>query len=495
MVVYVKIIEKLGNEVSIISLPSEDILVGDYITIEDEEKNSKLVIQVYDERYLDHPGLIEDMIRDEVMRASADFIESDPLKINTISHFIRDIRLLKCKIRGSINENKFSSSVSWLPSRVKSKLQKIRITKMLKLAGQDGLRQIKIGESHNGEPLNIFAEDLDGQLNIITGKKGSGKSHLSKLLASELVKHGAYVFIFDLNNEYGGLALNKDMSPSMNANKCINLSPGDSMIFNLKYLGLPSLISLFSHVLDIPDASLREFIRMWKILESQNSISMSSLNNIIQTSRCNEFVRDAVYSRFHTLLSSKLISDDKSFMIEDIFSKLKDGGLIIISLGQVSPLIRRMVVEIFLSKLVDLLEKKHIPPIFLFAEEAHLYLRETYWGDIITRMRHFGIFTTFITNEPNAIDDGIFRQVDNIFLFNFTNDTDLEKISRVTMIDTETVKSMVRTLPQRNCLALGRVVANLPIKIEVSKMDIITLGETQLFFKPIKQLYPLLKNI
>jgi len=153
-----------------------------------------------------------------------------------------------------------------------------------------------------------------------------------------------------------------------------------------------------------------------------------------------------------------------------------------------------MVVEIFLSKLVNLLEKKEIPPIFLFAEEAHLYLKETYWGDIITRMRHFGIFTTFITNEPNAIDDGIFRQVDNIFLFNFTNDTDLEKLSRVTMIDTETVKSMVRTLPQRNCLTLGRVVANLPVKVEIKKMDLLTLGETQLFFKPKKEVYPLLKQ-
>lgn len=492
--IILKIVEKLGNEVSIISLPSEDIIVGDYITIADDEKNSKLVVQVYDERYLDHPGLVEDMVRDEIMRDSGDFTDSDPLKINTISNFIRDIRLLKCKIRGSIDDNIFTSSVSWLPSRVKSNLQKIRISKMMKLAGQHGSREIKLGEVHNGEPLSIFAEDLDGQLNIITGKKASGKSHLSKLLASELVKHGAYVFVFDLNNEYGGLAMNKDKTPSTIAQKCITLSPGDSMTFNLKYLGLPSLVSLLRNVLDIPGASLREFIRMWKVLESQNSVSMRSLKNIIQTSRCNEFVRDAVYSRFHTLLSSKLFTDEKSFMIEDIFSKLKDGGLIIISLGKVSPLVRQMVVEIFLSKLVNLLEKKEIPPIFLFAEEAHLYLRETYWGDIITRMRHFGIFTTFITNEPNAIDDGIFRQVDNIFLFNFTNDTDLEKIGRVTMIDTETVKSMVRTLPQRNCLALGRVVANLPVKVEIKKMDLLTLGETQLFFKPKIENYPILKQ-
>ena len=482
-----KIVEKIGNDVSIISLPSENILIGDYITIEEEEKNSQLVVQVYDERYLDHSSLIEDMVRDEVMKASTDWVESDPLQINTISYFIQDIRLLKCKIRGNIDGNRFTSSVSWLPSRVKASLHKIPVAKMMQLAGQSGLRKINIGKTHDGEQLHIFAESLDGQLNIITGKKESGKSHLSKLMASELVKHGAYVFVFDLNNEYGQLDRNKDGSHSTNM-KCITLSPSDTLVFKLKYLGLSSMTGLLSHVLDIPGASLREFIKMWKVLESQNSLTMKSLGDLIQTSRCNEYVRDAIFSRFHTLLSSKLFSDEKSFKIEDIFSEFREGCLVVISLGQISPLVRQMVVEIFLTKLVNLLEKKDIPPIFLFAEEAHLYLRETYWGDIITRMRHFGIFTTFITNEPNAIDDGIFRQVDNIFLFNFTNDIDLEKIGRVTMIDTETVKSMVRTLPRKSCLALGRAVVNLPVKVEVAQMDTVTLGQTRLFFESKKEL-------
>jgi len=239
---------------------------------------------------------------------------------------------------------------------------------------------------------------------------------------------------------------------------------------------------MLNHVLDMPGASLREFIRLWKLLESQKSLSMRALGDQIQTTRCNELVRDALFSRYHTMLSSGLFTDEQSFRIEDIFSKLPNGGLVVISLGGVSAHIRQMIVEIFLGKLVGLLESKRIPPVFLFAEEAHLYLRETYWDDIVTRMRHFGIFTTFITNQPDAINDGIYRQVDNIFLFNFTNDTDLEKIARVTMIDTDTVKSIVRTLPPRNCLALGHAVANLPIIVKVTQTETRNLGETRLFF-------------
>ena len=80
-----------------------------------------------------------------------------------------------------------------------------------------------------------------------------------------------------------------------------------------------------------------------------------------------------------------------------------------------------------MNKLIELLEKSLIPPIFIFAEEAQLYIRDTYWEDLITRMRHFGIYSTFITNQPDAINDTIYRQVDNIFLFNFTNDSESRK--------------------------------------------------------------------
>ena len=135
----------------------------------------------------------------------------------------------------------------------------------------------------------------------------------------------------------------------------------------------------------------------------------------------------------------------------------------VINMGKVTPVVRKMIVELVLSKLVDLLEKFMIPPIFLFAEEAHLYIRDTYWEDIITRMRHFGIYTTFITNQPDAIGDGIYRQVDNIFLFNFINEADLDKISKVSLADNDTIRSIVRTLPQRHCLSIGKVVCDLPI--------------------------------
>jgi DNA helicase HerA-like ATPase len=227
-------------------------------------------------------------------------------------------------------------------------------------------------------------------------------------------------------------------------------------------------------------------MRIWDQLECRKLLNLASIENAINSWNINEFVREALISRFHTIQTSKLFSDDinkKSMKFEDIISRMNGGAAMIVNMAELSPLVRRMLVELILSKLVELLEKTLIPPIFLFAEEAHLYVRDTYWEDIITRMRHFGIYATFITNQPDAINDGIYRQVDNIFLFNFVNENDLDKISKVSLADSDTIRSIVRTLPQRSCLAIGKAVCDLPVVVKVATLEVLAMGETKKFFR------------
>jgi hypothetical protein len=351
------------------------------------------------------------------------------------------------------------------------------------LLGRQGVFPVPLGKTSDDEKFEIYAEDLDGKLSIITGKKESGKSHLSKLLVKTLVQHGAFVVVFDLNNEYNGLAWTPDGSPSPIKERLRILEPGRSLRFKLDYCGKAAVSGMLRNALDVPAASLREFFRIWDWLENKGSLGIESIGNAVGTWNINELVRDALVSRYHVIHSSQLFTDDgMGFRFEDEISNQRGGCAFVVNMAKISPTMRRMVVELVLSKLVDLLERGDIPPIFLFAEEAHLYVRETYWEDIITRMRHFGIYTTFITNQPDAISDAIYRQVDNIFLFNFTNDNDLDKISKVSLADNDTIRSIVRTLPQRHCLAIGRAVAELPIVVKIASADVIAMGETKKFF-------------
>jgi uncharacterized protein len=475
-----KILSKNGNELLLLAMKEDSAAKGDYLLIEDRSKS--MVVQVYDEEYLSSQALIEDIVKEEVVNASSMENLHDPLNIGSLSRLVRDARVFRTKIRASVNDGKLSSDVTWLPSRVESRIRRIAMKELSSLLGRYGVFAIPIGRAGREEEFEIYAEDLDGKLSVITGKKESGKSHLSKMLIKTLVQYGAFVIVFDLNNEYGGLGWSCDGVPSSIHQQVKILEPGKTLRFTLNYCGKTAISGMLKNALDMPAASLREFLRIWDWCESKQSLSIDSIGNAVNTWNINELVRDALVSRYHVIQSSRLFTNGEgSLQFEDLISG-KSGAAMIINMGEISPTVRRMVVELVLSKIVDLLEHKKIPPIFLFAEEAHIYVRDTYWEDIITRMRHFGIYTTFITNQPDALSDGIYRQVDNIFLFNFTNDNDLDKISKVSLADNDTIRSIVRTLPQRHCLAIGKAVCDLPVVIKVAAAEILTLGETKKFF-------------
>ena len=475
-----KILSKNGNELLLLAMKEDSAAKGDYLLIEDRSKS--MIVQVYDEEYLSSQALIEDIVKEEVVNASSMENLHDPLNIGSLSRLVRDARVFRTKIRASVNDGKLSSDVTWLPSRVESRIRRIAMKELSSLLGRYGVFAIPIGRAGREEEFEIYAEDLDGKLSVITGKKESGKSHLSKMLIKTLVQYGAFVIVFDLNNEYGGLGWSCDGVPSSIHQQVKILEPGKTLRFTLNYCGKTAISGMLKNALDMPAASLREFLRIWDWCESKQSLSIDSIGNAVNTWNINELVRDALVSRYHVIQSSRLFTNGEgSLQFEDIILG-KSGAAMIINMGEISPTVRRMVVELVLSKIVDLLEHKKIPPIFLFAEEAHIYVRDTYWEDIITRMRHFGIYTTFITNQPDALSDGIYRQVDNIFLFNFTNDNDLDKISKVSLADNDTIRSIVRTLPQRHCLAIGKAVCDLPVVIKVAAAEVLTLGETKKFF-------------
>jgi len=478
-----KILSKNGNELLLLAMKDDFASKGDYLLIDDNKSKRCMIVQVYDEEYLSSQALIEDMVREEVVNASSTENLHDPLNIGSLSRLIRDARIFRAKIRATVNEDGIlSSDITWLPSRVESKIRRLKMKELDSFLGRQGIFPIPLGKAGDNEEFEIYAEDLDGKLSIITGKKESGKSHLSKKLVKTLVQHGAFVVVFDLNNEYSGLGWNRDGTPSSIHNQVRVLEPGKTLSFSLKYCGKAAISGMLKNALDMPAASLREFFRIWDWLENKQSLGIDGIGNAVNTWNINELVRDALVSRYHVIQSSHLFADGSgSFQFEDVILG-KNGCAMVINLGDVSPTVRRMVVELVLSKLVDLLEHHQILPIFLFAEEAHLYIRETYWEDITTRMRHFGIYTTFITNQPDAISDGIYRQVDNIFLFNFTNDNDLDKIGKVSLADNDTIRSIVRTLPQRHCLAIGKLVCDLPVVIRVAAAEVLTLGETRKFF-------------
>ena len=481
-----KLYKKEGNILQILSFPNETVEKGDYLLVEDAEAGKALIAQVIDVQFASIPGVLEELLRSlpdggELVHGE-DF---DPLEIAPHITFIQDASLLVCKIRATLENENLSPSSSWLPSRSQSTIKKLAIPTLLKLAKVEGKLPIVLGGTKDSSFLTIDASCLDGRLNIITGKKETGKSHLSKLLMVNLVGYKATVAVFDLNGEYVSLGMTSDGKRNAYYDKIHVLAPGQNFKVALKQVNLHVLLGILIHALHLPGTSAREFRRIWQSLKERDMLTLHELGEAIRNWNCNQHVRDALSSRYHALVNSGFFTDNaaEATLLEDCLFKAKEhGGAVIVNLRNTSTIDRQIVVEYVLGKLVEQLTSWKLKATFLFAEEAHLYLRETYWDDIVTRMRHFGIFTTFITNQPDTIKENIYRQADNIFLFNFTNEHDLDVVSRAARVDAETVRLIARDLPPHHCLTLGRVVKDFPMVVKVKALDVRTMGETRLFF-------------
>jgi hypothetical protein len=486
-----KLYKKEGNIIQILSFPNETVEKGDYLLVEDAEAGKALIVQVIDVQFASIPGVLEELLRS--LPDGGELIQGedfDPLEIAPHITYIQDASLLICKIRATAENESLSPSSSWLPSRSQSTIRKLPLPTLLKLAKVDGKLPIILGETKDSSLLTTDASSLDGKLNIITGKKETGKSHLSKLLMLNLIGYKATAVVFDLNGEYISLGMTADGKRNAYYNKIHVLTPSQNFKVALKQLNLHVLLGILIHALHLPGTSAREFRRIWQSLKERDMLTLHELGETIRNWNCNLHVRDALFSRFHALVNSGFFTDNTAeamLLEESLFKANEQGGAIILNLRNTSAIDRQIVVEYLLGKLVELLTSWKLKAVFLFAEEAHLYLRETYWDDIVTRMRHFGIFTTFITNQPDTIRENIYRQADNIFLFNFTNEHDLEVVSRAARVDAETVKSIARDLPPQHCLVLGKVVKDFPMVVKVKALDVKTMGETRLFFRETNQ--------
>src|SRR5512136_777582 len=352
-----KLYKKEGNVLHVLSFPNETVEKGDYLLVEDPEAAKAIIAQVIDVQFAAVPGVFEELLRtlpdgDQPIQGE----DIDPLEIAPHINYIQDASLLVCKIRATLQNELLSPNSSWLPSRSQSTIKKLSIPMLLNLAKVDGKLPIILGGTKDSSLLTIDASSIDGTLNIITGKKGCGKSHLSKLLMVNLIGYKATVVIFDLNGEYSSLGMTNDGKRNMYYDKIHTLTPAQNFKVALDQLHLHTVMGILVNALHLPGTSAREFRRLWKMLREQGKLNMQNLGEAIRELNCNQHVRDALASRFHSFANSGFFTDfggEATVLDDSIFKSKESGGAIVINLKNTSNIDRQIVVEYVLGKLVD----------------------------------------------------------------------------------------------------------------------------------------------
>jgi DNA helicase HerA-like ATPase len=468
-----KVFRKSGDRVELLALSWDaDLRLGDYLVV--EEDGRRILLQVIDVEYADVPGLMEDILR-ELSGGTVDEVERfDPVEVESVVRSIRDSRVVVAKVR---RINDADPNVLWLPSRYTSRVRKMEVAELLRDVVPIPKVPVRLGEGVVVDVMNV-----EGSVTLIVGRKESGKSHLAKVLASGLARAGCNVVVLDVNGEYVSLGRRRNGERSEVSEILKVLMPGLNYQVPLSTLSEEVLADVMTYALGLPQTSMRELLRIFRDLRKRGALTFANLLRAVQSFPMNESVREALANRLLTLESTGIFTDerreDEGDALEALFPPDR-GALVVFDMSRLGALQRRVFVEFLLSRLKELLLNDEIDPVVLFAEEAHLYLRETYWEDVITRMRHVGISTVLITNQPDSIPALIYRQADNVFIFNMRNGSDMDHLARNLEIDSETLRSILPNLPQGTVLAWGKVVGRLPVVFKVIDPDLMTLGRTR----------------
>jgi hypothetical protein len=498
----------------------EDLRVGETLCVRERDSKNGLIVQVIAFRSLNYPSLVRELLRlaindgkREDGNGSKDSLQNSgeeisPELIEALSEAAsstlskeRNLKVAICKIRKLAN-GEWDQWDGWIPHRdvdVFKTPDPELFENCIELLGNP----IEIGYTLRGEPVRIDGRHLE-KINIITGVKGCGKSHLAKVILLELMELGAPCIVFDINREYIHLP-KLEVDPTTGEvvrPGIIHLKAGSNLKLGLRQFGIQPLLTMLTKF-GLPEVSamhlenrlfgLFEEMRLMELrgkkppfLTIEHLIQMAEHNELAE----NEVVNAAIRSRLEAVRNTRVFArtPDEAIDLKREYSKIKYGGALIIDISDLTPLARFGFVQAVIEIIKEICEHEIMKGTnrfpFVFFEEAHLYVTKNTIGTIVTRSRHIGITCFFITNMIGSLDEAVLRQADNLFIMNTPFDDDVRHLAKCALTDVETMSSFVKRLRRHHVLIIGNATKQYPVIVRVKPLNgINTAGETQYFFQ------------
>jgi hypothetical protein len=478
------LLTKEGDDLAIVFSPEERLRIGDNLDIDG------VVAQVVDIQFADLRGVLEHILRKSLITKSETQEHIQP-EVKSIIDSLTDQKLAIAKIRGRLVEatdekgekkRVFKTGLSEFNiSRAKAKINILNQQELfdaLDLCFPDTCDFAKT-LSTDPKPFDILAERLG--INLITGMKGSGKSYSAKRLLLKLIERNVLTIVFDLNGEYLNLWKAEENTPNKYSQVFRVFKPGLRRATAFEH---PFLIPLneisyddFANFFNVPQgtSTYQQIFQFWR----RNRNRQFDLNDLEAFANMvpNDAVRDALIGRIEAARALRIFGP--STLTTTIANMSENGGALIINLAQVSSWERSIMVDFILRKLTQMGQSGAIKPISLFLEEAQLYVEQSKMINILTRMRHLGIFPTFITNDPRTLPDEVYSLLDNLVAFMFKNEDELRQLAKSGLIDKKSIDAL-KHLEKRQCIVVGNLTSNYPIFVQIDpQVGVVMGGETK----------------
>jgi uncharacterized protein len=465
-----------GDTVLLLYHPAEAAAnVGEqYAVLELPDRTEGLIVQIISSDSLEYAGLQQEMIQN-ILEERAGSIT--PIIDNEQGMGeIRSLKLATAKIRRRVQQGTWRHWDGWIPTR-NVDVVRIDAQSLLNSVVPPAAIPINSFSSFDDRPIAFDGPRLN-MVNVITGVKGSGKSHLAKLLLLALASKGVPVIVFDINGEYVSLP---DVQP---------LSWGHTYIPDLAEVGYPALITAVKAVYPLNEGSVSEavFENSLPVFFSQRqqfciqrniqfTVDIDFLK--LQTWSTQQHVQDAIIRRLELvdqmgLFRSGRTNPDAIGNLIDAYISACDGRPIVFDMRQMSPSGQEALVRSVNRSIEDICNNEFATrdgrfPFVVF-EEAHFYINETSILNIITRGRHIGMASVFVTNTPEKLPTPVFRQLDNLFLLSLSHRDDIRNVSKNSFTDEESIESFATRMPERHALVIGNVTDRYPLMVKVGPL-------------------------
>jgi hypothetical protein len=465
-----------GDTVLLLYHPSESPAdVGQQFTIlELPERTEGLVVQVISNDSLEYVGLQQELIQ-HILEQRIARVER-PIDRETGMGEIKSLKVATAKIRKRVRGGTWETWDGWIPTR-NAELSRIEADNLLGNVLPKPLYPIRSFATFNGTQIQFDGPRLN-MVNVIAGVKGSGKSHLAKHLVLALSERHVPCIVFDINGEYAAL-------PAAQV-----LKWGENFRPNLAQVGYEMLSLVIRGVYPLPETSEHVLDGMLPVIfgkrrqhcEKNNqtfNIDIAYLRSTTWSN--NDYIQNAIDDRLRVLEGMSLFcsttkSANETDIVTDfdtIYENACYGKPVVLDMRDLSNTLQHALVKAMNKAIEDICGKEvkakgRFP--FVFYEEAHFYVTDVAILNIITRGRHIGMGSFFVTNTPQNLPDTVFRQLDNLFLLGLTHRDDIRNVSKNSFTDEDTIQSFATRMPEHHALIVGQITDRYPLVVKIEDL-------------------------
>lgn len=357
--------------------------------------------------------------------------------------------------------------------------------------------------------LDRFVERSNG----VFGKSGTGKSFLTRLLLSGIIRKQAAVnLIFDMHSEYGWEAATEGKQFST-VKGLRQLFPNEVEVYTLDpestrrrgvrdaqelYLAYDQIevedIRLVSRELNLSEASIEnaiilrnEFGTTW--ITQLLAMSNEDIQMFCDEKRGNKASIMALQRKLGLLDELKYIRNSCSQnYVKQILDKLNAGKNLVIEFGSQSNMLSYMLVTNVLSRRIHraYVEKSEVflqtknpsdrpRQLVITIEEAHRFLdsatvRQTIFGTIAREMRKYFVTLLVVDQRPSGIDNEVMSQIGTRITALLNDEKDIEAIF-TGVSGGQNLKSVLSKLDSKQqALVLGHAVP-MPVVVQTRAYD------------------------